>query len=228
MKDVKSSFKNRLSGVLIILVSALIMIQYATAVEKGTPTEQLKSTLDKLVNSFNDPALKTPENVEKRREILLNVIRERFDEETFSEKVLGKKYWNQRTPGEKKKFISLFSNLLVRSYFDKIDTYLKDAKGFSPDNIKYLKETIKGKYAVVATKVVVAPNNEVPIYYRLINRNGEWLICDMAIEGVSLVKNYRAQFRDIIANSSFDELLVKLKDKEIKASKDLAAKKEAR
>jgi len=52
--------------------------------------------------------------------------------------------------------------------------------------------------------------------YLLKNKQGSWLVCDVAIEGVSIAKNYRAQFKEILANSSFAELIDKLKSKQQK------------
>ena len=201
-----------------LIIFVIILLFSVSSAVAGTPSNQLKVTLDRIIDILNDQELKAPEKKNERRQMLLNLIRQRFDEEVFSEKVLGRKYWKKRTEKEKKEFIDLFSDLLLRSYVDKIDAYLTEAKNFSSDNIKYEKETLKGKYAVVATKVIIGTGNEVMVYYRLINKNNDWFVCDLAIEGVSIVKNYRAQFRDIIANSSFQDLLKKLKEKEQQTS----------
>ena len=49
--------------------------------------------------------------------------------------------------------------------------------------------------------------------YRLKNHYGDWRVVDMAIEGVVITRNYRAQFNEILARSSFDDLIKKLEDK---------------
>lgn len=49
--------------------------------------------------------------------------------------------------------------------------------------------------------------------YRLLNENGKWMVYDIAIEGVSLVSNYRAQFNKIISTGSYSELVKKLQTK---------------
>jgi phospholipid transport system substrate-binding protein len=211
-----------------LIIPMMFIFFNATGAVAGAPTEQLKGTLNRIIKALNDPGLKGPEKISERRDVLLNLISERFDEDVLSEKVLGKKYWSKRTEKEKKEFVKLFSNLLFRSYFDKIDSYLAESENFSPDSIKYLKETQKGKYAVVVTKLVVGADNEVMVYYRLINKNNDWFVCDLAIEGVSIVKNYRAQFKDILINSSFQDLLEKLKEKDVARSDKLADKKKSK
>jgi len=82
---------------------------------------------------------------------------------------------------------------------------------------------VKGKYVIVSTKILTSDNAEIPILYLFTNKQGNWLAVDIAIEGVSLVKNYRAQFEEILANSSFAELITKLKSKQ---QKETTEKKE--
>jgi phospholipid transport system substrate-binding protein len=43
--------------------------------------------------------------------------------------------------------------------------------------------------------------------------NGGWKVYDVVIEGVSLVSNYRSQFSRIIHESSYAELVRRLKTK---------------
>ena len=69
------------------------------------------------------------------------------------------------------------------------------------------------RFAVVETKVDIGNNGGVLVDYRMINKNQKWVVCDLVIEGVSIVKNYRAQFNEVLANSSFNDLLLRLKGK---------------
>ena len=82
---------------------------------------------------------------------------------------------------------------------------------------------MKGKYVIVSTKILTSDNTEIPVLYLFKNKQGNWLAVDIAIEGVSLVKNYRAQFKEILASSSFKELIAKLKSKQ---QKETTEKKE--
>ena len=64
---------------------------------------------------------------------------------------------------------------------------------------------------------IITKKAEIPIYYRVILKDGEWRVYDVIIEGVSLIKNYRSQFREILANKSPEELLKTLRKKVGKA-----------
>lgn len=175
--------------------------------------DYLRETLDQMIEVLNDPSFKTPDKEDERRNILLKLIKERFDEEEFARRALGA-HWPKRTQEEKQEFLKVFSDLLERTYLDKIDAYLAKAGSFSEKNILYLNETVKGSYVVVATKIITNEDTEIPVLYLFKNKQGNWLVCDVAIEGVSIAKNYRAQFNEILANSSFKELIAKLKSKQ--------------
>ncbi len=134
------------------------------------------------------------------------MISQRFDFEEMARRSLAVA-WQQRTPQERKEFVGLYTDLLERSYMKRIE-------GYSNEKIVYLDEKIDGTYAVVRTKIVTGRSVEIPIDYRLLDRNGKWLVYDVVIEGVSLVNNYRTQFSKIIRTSSYQELVKKMKNKQ--------------
>jgi len=57
---------------------------------------------------------------------------------------------------------------------------------------------------------------EIPVDYMLIKEGAKWMIYDVIIEGVSLIENYRTQFDETINSGSYDELVKRLKKKEMK------------
>jgi phospholipid transport system substrate-binding protein len=198
-----------------VMLFVLVVFLSSTICAESQPvTDSLKGTLDKIIEVLNDQSLQTPAKKKERRDILINLVKERFDEEEFARRALGI-HWRERTNEERKEFVEVFSDLLQDTYLDKIDTYLAKAGSFSPKNIRYLNETVKGKYVIVATKILTSDDAEIPVLYLFKNKEGNWLVCDVAIEGVSIAKNYRAQFQEILANSSFKELLARLKSKTI-------------
>ena len=49
-------------------------------------------------------------------------------------------------------------------------------------------------------------------------REGDrWMVYDVIIENISLVNNYRSQFDRVLAKSSFDELLRRMREKQFMA-----------
>jgi phospholipid transport system substrate-binding protein len=194
----------------------MVLLSSAALAGTGPVSDCLKGTLDQIIDVLNDPSLKTPDKENERKNILLKLVKERFDEAAFARRALGAAHWRKRTKEEKQEFVKIFSDLLERTYLNKIDAYLTKAGNFSGKNILYLNETVKGRYVVVETKILTNKDTKIPVHYLFKNKQGNWLACDIAIEGVSLVKNYRAQFKEILANSSFKELIDKLKSKQQK------------
>jgi phospholipid transport system substrate-binding protein len=191
----------------------MVFLSSALWAGPGPVTDSLKGTLDKIIEVFKDQSLKTPDKADERRAILSQLIRERFDEEEFSLRALGA-YWGKTSDEEKAEFIEVFSNLLERTYLDQIDAHLTKAGNFSEKNILYLSETAKGNYVILSTKIITGDATEIPVLYLFKNKQDNWVVCDVAIEGVSIAKNYRAQFTEILANSSFKELIAKLRSKQ--------------
>lgn len=63
------------------------------------------------------------------------------------------------------------------------------------------------------TKIVDNRRQEFSVNYRLDNVNGDWKVYDVVIEDISLVNNYRVQFSHVLASSSYQELVHRMKDK---------------
>jgi phospholipid transport system substrate-binding protein len=84
---------------------------------------------------------------------------------------------------------------------------------YSGEEVLYLGEEVSGDRAKVRVKIVTRRNQEIPVEYRLRDGREGWRIYDILIEGVSLVKNYRVQFNEILSRSSYAELLERLRAK---------------
>ena len=165
-------------------------------------TNQLKGTIDKVINIVTDEGLKG--NEEGRRTALRKTIDQRFNYSQMVRRSLAKN-WEPRSDQERRAFIKLFKALLENSYANKLESY-------SDEKIEYIDEVIKGKYALVKTEVV-RPASVIAVDYKLIKENGNWKVYDFVIEGVSMVRNYRSQFTKIIRNDSYEVLVQKLTDK---------------
>lgn len=172
-----------------------------------SPALQVKATIDQVMEILKDPVLKAPEKEEARRKRLKEVIYPRFDFSEMAKRSLGL-HWRKRTPQERKEFVDLFADLLEGSYHKKIEAY-------TDQEILYTKEEVNDKFGVVTTKIVSEKEDlDIPIDYKLIRRDAQWMVYDVVIEGVSLVSNYRTQFNRIIRTSSFDALMRKMRVKQ--------------
>ncbi|MFC1533070.1 phospholipid-binding protein MlaC [Thermodesulfobacteriota bacterium] len=187
------------------ILSVLLTFIMPLTVLAGEPTERIKRTTDKLVAIITDPELAAPEMAEKRNRMLRETVDDVFNWEAFSKRALAI-HWKKRTREEQKEFITLFGQLLERTYMDK-------TRHYSGEKLFFLNETIKGDYGVVKAKVVLKNGKEIKVDYRIKKEEGKWFIYDVYVEGVSLVNNYRVQFNNIITRSSYEKLITRLKAK---------------
>jgi len=190
----------------VVLFSFILSLSLLVTAYAGLPTDQMKQTVDKVLDILNNKELKKPGKVKERRTAIRKAVGEKFDFEEMAKRSLAL-YWKQRTPEEKKEFVSLYSDLLERSYIKKIENY-------SDEKIIYTDEKIDDGYAIVKTKILTKRNVEIPIEYRLLKKNNKWDVYDVVIEGVSLVNNYRNQFSKIIRTSSYEELVKRMQNKQ--------------
>lgn len=189
---------------LIVLLSASGSIVFGG--EETTPTEKIRQATGEITGVLND-FCKNPDGKKTECVRKIMVIADRhFDWEEMARRALARA-WEERAPEEKEQFVGLFRALLKNSYIDRIESY-------AGEGVVFEGEKTKGTYAIVKTKVVsTARNEELPIFYRLKKKNGEWLVYDIIIEGVSIVKNYYAQFQDVLKRSSYETLVQRLKEK---------------
>jgi phospholipid transport system substrate-binding protein len=186
--------------VLLLLVFGIALPGWA-----GEPTDQIKQTTDKILSILTNPPLKGPSKAAEREKLIRQAIDEQFDWEEMSRRSLAR-YWDQRTEGEKKEFVRLYSDLLERTYMDKVE-------GYSGEKVTYEGESVDDGYAVVRVKIVTKKNTDIRVDYRLKREENKWLVYDVSIEGVSLVNNYRIQFNSIILKSSYENLVKRLRER---------------
>jgi len=186
----------------LVLTAGLAQPDDSTA---GVPTDQIRVTVDRVLMILKDPALISAGAKEARRSELRKAIFPRFDFEEMAKRSLGSE-WRRRTPAEQEEFIRLFTELLKDSYVDSIESY----RG---NKVVYRRESQDGDYADVGTKVINERGEEFTIDYRLNLEGSEWKVYDVIIENISIVNNYRSQFRRILGRSSFAQLLQTIRDK---------------
>ena len=177
----------------------------AASVSAGVPTEQIRSTVDRAILVLKDPRLKPAAKTKERRDQLKQILFARFDFTEMAKRALGAD-WRRRTPKEQEEFVQLFTELLEHAYADIIESY-------SEDKIIYVGEKLDGNYADVASKVLASNGAEYSLNYKAHLVNSEWRVYDVIAENISVVNNFRSQFNRVIAKSSYEELVRRLREK---------------
>ena len=178
---------------------------------EGPLTEQIRTTVENVLIILENSSLmedsegkkQNPEAMAKYRADLRKAIFPQFDIPEMAKRSLGLN-WRRRTSTEKKEFVDLFSYLLEDFLSDKL-------KSFEDEKFVYKGEIKDGDYAKVETRIVTKEGKEISIDYRFHLVDEDWKVYDMVIENVSLVKNYRSQFNRIIAKSSYQDLVHRIR-----------------
>jgi phospholipid transport system substrate-binding protein len=204
INSVRSLRRQFLSGAFLSVIGwTLVSVPSASA---GAAREQVQSAIEKVTAILNDPTLKSAAKKSERIERLRQVIFPKFDFAEMAKRSLGPN-WQRRTPEEQQEFVKLFRELLENSYVENIDSY-------NGEKVNIVGDKEEKDFAQVNTKIVNNKGEEFAVDYRLLQSGGDWKIYDVVIENISVVNNYRSQFNRVIAKSSFEDLLQKLRDKQ--------------
>ena len=189
-----------------LLIAALLAhALLASATQAGEPSEVVRKGIHGVLEILEQPELKAPEKKAERRNRMRKIIHQYFDFEEMSRRSLARA-WRKRTLKEKAEFIELFSYFMERNYAGTLESYTNE-------KVVLGKETIDEEFAKVDTVIITTNQKEVDIVYRLHKVEGEWRVYDVVVEGVSLIKNYRDQFRSIIRRTSYANLVKILRAK---------------
>lgn len=190
-------------GLLFSLVLVLLFFSVMDGLGSNA-TEQLRFDVDRIVEILNDKNLDRV----RRDEKIVAIVKDRFDFQVMSQWILGL-HWRRATEEERSKFIDLFTLLLENTYVGRIETYTGE---YGKQNVRYAQEQIEGDRAMVNTFVVTS-SAEIPVSYKMIFRENQWRVYDVVIEEVSLVRNYRTTYADIIGKEGFRGLFQRMEEK---------------
>ena len=196
--------KRKFIGLKIIILLVVLLI-LPLQVLAGDAKETVKGQIDKMLTTMQTPEFKGLTREAKLTKISA-IINEVFDYEELSRRTLGRE-WRKFSPDQQKEFVTLFEKLLEGIYADRILAY-------TSEKIEFGKETeLKKGRTEVESYIITTDNKKVPLFYRMTNKSGQWRVYDVVIEGISMVKNYRGQFREILSTKKPEDLLQTLREK---------------
>jgi phospholipid transport system substrate-binding protein len=170
----------------------------------GTPTEEIRTAVNQGIEILKgaklDDGRQRAEVIQRLRVIVYPI----FDFREMAKRSLGS-HWRRINRQQQEEFVASFTDLLEKTYADKIDLY-------DGQKVTYAGETIDKDFAVVNTKVI-GKNQSFSVDYKLQLVDGKWKIYDVVAENISIVNNYRSQFNRILANSSFEDLIQRIRSK---------------
>ncbi len=189
---------------------ALFSTSLAAQVELKAPQLVIKETSDKLQALLKDETEEL-QDINRVREIVMEFIEPNMDFHRISSSIVGRKHWRSATEDQKTRFKHEFKEKLIR-------TYAKAFNSFDEWSIRFLplRESKNKKYVRVKTQILRSNGAPaVSVDYKMYEKNGQWKILDVSIEGISVVTNYRKTIKREIrqANGSLEAVIQKLAKK---------------
>jgi phospholipid transport system substrate-binding protein len=184
----------------LLIICAALVLWVPQAASAMSPLEQVRTAVDQVIEVLRQNELQG----EARRRVLSDLVRSRFDFVIMSQRTLGQ-HWKKASAEEQAEFVSLFSDLLEASYIGRLEAY-------SGETVSYNSEKIDGNRAVVAT-VVHSSNTDIPIDYRMVRKGSDWFVYDVLVEDISLIKNYRSSYGEIVRKEGYAGLFERMRKK---------------
>ncbi len=205
------------------LLFAILLVTLTNVRGAEIPPDQLvKTTIDEVLTIVEQDKAIQGGDQGKILALVEARILPHFDFTRMTRLALGK-YWRQATPEQQRTLEKEFRTLLVRSYTSAIspETYSK-YKGYS---VAYLPLHMQPGDAevTVRTRISRPDAQPIPVDYDLAKAQDGWKVYDVAVDGVSLVINYRNSFAVIVRDHGIDGLIRVLVEKNRTASPAPAA-----
>jgi phospholipid transport system substrate-binding protein len=185
-----------------IRLCVLLMI---LIVPVSTRAESLLQVIETRVDRILDVLRNPGEAKATKEKKIWPIIDKVFDYRELSKFSLAS-FWRTFSPEQQREFVTLFRKVLGRAYMDKL-------LGYTNERVVFGKVIEISKERVEIRSKIVTQTRSIPIDYRMIVEKGQWKVYDLVIEEVSLVENYRNQFREILSNKSPEDLLKVLREK---------------
>lgn len=182
-------------------LSGALLIAAAAPALAGEPTDFVKENAKEVTRLLRQDASK------ERAERFSKKMNEVVDFRELASRALGE-HWAKRTPEEQQEFLDLLQELLEANYKEKLEgkTLGKDYE------IEYLEEKTRKNMAIVKTRVQWKEGAK-PAHYKMLEKDGEWVIYDIIIDDISLVETYRDSYTEIIEQEGWGELIARMKQK---------------
>ena len=181
---------------------AFAAVSFAVPAAAAGPGETMRETIDQVLAVLNDSSL----DEDQRRASIEEIAYARFDMYKMSKLVLGHP-WKRFSPQQKEEYVAEFKKYLANNYSGRINRYDQETV-----EILQVREEPRGD-VTVRTRIVGGEFEDTLVDYRMRQKDEEWLVIDVVIEGISMVSNFRDQFKEVLSRGGPEHLLEKLREK---------------
>jgi phospholipid transport system substrate-binding protein len=200
-----------MKGIKSIAVLALWTISHLLWAAQASPVPMLQETANQILATLKENKAKLKQNPQ----IIYQAVEQHFlpnvDVPGMSRSVLGPKAWKEATPIQRDEFSKAFTQLVIRTYASPLAEYTNETVKFLP-----ITGSLEGPYLRVHSIIIRPHGKNIPLSYSLVSLAGHWKIYDLGVEGVSLLQSFRSQFAEALQNSSMQELIHQMRQRQLK------------
>ncbi|MCP4299952.1 MAG: ABC transporter substrate-binding protein [Gammaproteobacteria bacterium] len=188
----------------IIAVIGAIALIGPTGAAADSPNAVIDSAVLILADKLDGRKAEFSADRQSLYALIDDILLPRFDRK-FAAQVVLAKHWRSASEAQKTRFIEAFYQALLRRYADGV-------LEFDPDKIEVLayRGDASKKRTKVRSTVALDDGSKVAVDYELVKRESGWLVFNVVIEGVSYVRNYRAELDAEIRSTSLDDVIARL------------------
>jgi phospholipid transport system substrate-binding protein len=188
----------------IVLFAVLLAFGGAAAAADDSPNAVIEESVTLLAEKLDGRKDELAEDRDALYQIIDDIMLPRFDRR-FAAQVVLAQHWRTASEEQQTRFIEAFYKALVRKYADGI-------LEFNPDMITVLpyRGDATKKRTRVRSTVDLDDGSKVSVDYELVKRKAGWLVFNVVIEGVSYVRNFRAEMDSEIRETSLDAVIARL------------------
>lgn len=191
---------------LLIWISMLGLLAGVAHAQEVAPDALIKSTATDVLN-----IIKQDKSLQNNRQKLIELVEARvlphFDFTRMTRIAVGR-FWRDATAEQRERLTNEFRTLLVNTYSASLGTYKDQTIEYLPLRINPGETDI-----VVKTRVLQTGREPIPIDYFMVKNANAWKVYDIAVDGVSLLVNYRSSFAQEIQRGGIDGLIQSLAQK---------------
>lgn len=192
-----------------ILISIFISLLFAGMVMAQDGEQEIREMLNERDEEIKE--LLGPEGTsytDEQRAELKEIINGVIDFRSMAQYALGDTF-SEISEERGDRFVELFATVVRDQSLNRLEIYRAE--------VEYDQVDVNGDQATVQT-VAQLENVRTPVGYEMERRNGEWVVTDFSIDGVSTAESYNTQFQNIIRQRGFDALFDSLERRASRAS----------
>ena len=189
-----------------LVLLAMVVGSIALAIDDRKPEQIVEETSTNILNTINDENERLRENPTLINQLINDTVIPIIDLDSMGKLILGK-YWKKASAEQRTSFVDEFKDMLIRTYAKSLVDY-----GHAKVNVLPARDKKEGKYYTVQSELDVG-SGKAPLQVAYIfrkNKQTEWKVFDLAVDGLSLVKNFRTSFNQEIRETSLDALIARL------------------